>query len=530
MASFKHVKRLSRGPVVLAIWDGFGFSTRDLGNAPLHAKMPTWQSLLKHYPNTLLATNGRAVGLPPAQPGNSEAGHTVMGAGRIVESDVLRISRAIDDKSFFDNPALLKAAAHVLRENSTLHLAGLLTAERSGHASYKHIIALIDFAKKMKLPRVALHFFTDGRDARLYQALPLLQEIQKHLPPNFMVASLIGRFYAMDRNRFWERTELAYNLMVSGEGIVAPDPVTGLMEGYARGETDEFLMPTVIRNAKGRVTTIQDHDAVIFWNLRSDRARQMIKPFIIHNFEAREPGAFVRHDIRKDIFFVTLTEFGAELDHTIPAFPHRPIANTLVEELRYHKQLYVAESEKFSQVTYFFNGGNDRARFGEERIRIPSLRIARYSDRPEMRAPEITRRVVKALDDGYDFICVNYANADMVGHNGDYQAGIKACEALDQSLAVLWKKIKQKRATLLVVGDHGNIEQMLLAKGGVDTEHNPNPVPFLAAGEAASKMHLRRGDLSDVAPTVLKLLGLPKAPEMTGHSLLVSAWLKHLTR
>lgn len=513
-------RRLVKGPVVLAVWDGFGVSHKDLGNAVMHARMPNWASLNKQFPHTELAADGEAVGLPPGQPGNSEAGHATIGAGRPVESDLVRINRSIADRSFFDNPAFLQAAAHVIRHKSTLHLVGLLTNHRSGHASPKHLKALIEFAEGLGLPRVALHLITDGRDTHPFQALSLVEDLQKMLPKTFVIASIIGRFYAMDRNRFWERTELAYNLISRGEGVIAADPVHALTEAYARGEGDEFLLPTVMCRNNACVAPLMDHDAMIFWNLRSDRARQLIKPFVMREFEAREPGAFRRHVFRKDVWFVSMTEFGTDLDHVVPAFPHRQIPNTLVEVLRYDKQLYAAESEKFSQVTYFFNGGSDRPRFGEERIRVPSPRVAKYDDKPRMSAHELTSRVIAALDGQPDFVLVNYANADMVGHSGNFEAGIAACEALDDNLGRLWKKVSAAHGMLLVTGDHGNIEQMHLAHGGSDTEHNPNPVPLLAAGAAAKGRMLHGGTLADIAPTVLHLLGLAKPKEMTGHQLL----------
>lgn len=508
------------GPVVLVVWDGFGLSDKDLGNAARHAHMPHWQTLRKTYPKTELRADGTDVGLPANQPGNSEVGHATIGAGRIVESDLLRINESIENGTFFDNPALLQAAAHVIREKSTLHLAGLLTNHRSGHASPKHLKALIKFAKDLRLSRVALHLFTDGRDTHPYQAVTLVEELKKELPPEFVIASLVGRFYAMDRNRFWERTELAYHLIVSGEGVVAEDPLRALADSYTRGDSDEFLLPTVLCQNNTCVAPVMDNDAIVFWNLRSDRARQMIKPFVMRDFETREPGAFERKAVRKNLLVVSLTEFGTDLDHVLPAFPARQTSDTLVEILRYHKQLYAAESEKFSQVTYFFNGGYDRPRFGEERLKVPSRRIARYNQRPRMSADELTKRLVAALDASYDFVLVNYANADMVGHTGDFEAGVRACEALDDCLGALWKKIRSKRGTLLVTSDHGNIERMLLPHGGMDTEHNPDPVPFLVAGTASHGKRLRHGSLRDVAPTVLALMGIPKPKTMTGHNLL----------
>jgi 2,3-bisphosphoglycerate-independent phosphoglycerate mutase len=432
----------------------------------------------------------------------------------------LRIHRAIDDRSFFDNAGLLQAAAHVIREKSTLHLMGLLTNHRSGHASPKHLKALVKFAEGLRLPRVALHLFTDGRDTHPFQAIQLVEELRASLPKHFVIASLIGRFYAMDRNRFWERTKLAYNLIVNGEGVMAEDPVRALTEAYGRGEGDEFLLPTVLCHNGTCVAPVHDGDALVFWNLRSDRARQLVKPFVMKEFESRESGAFHRHAVRKRLLLVTLTEFGTDLDHVVPAFPQHPVNGTLVEALRSHRQLYAAESEKFSQVTYFLNGGSDRSRFGEDRLRVPSKHVAKYNTQPRMSADELTNKLLKALQKPYDCIVANFANADMVAHTGDLHAGIKACEALDQCLGKLWKAVQAKCGVLLLTSDHGNIEQMFLRAGGPDTEHNPHPVPLLLAGSVVRGRRLRRGTLADVAPTMLRLLGVDVPEEMTGRNLL----------
>jgi len=513
--------RSFKGPLVLLIWDGFGESPVKAGNAELLARMPTWRKLIATFPKTQLAADGEAVGLPPGQTGNSEAGHETIGAGRAVESDQVLIDRDIRLHRFENNPALLQVAAHCIRHKSTLHLMGLLTNGKSGHASPKHVKALIKFAVGMRLPRITLHLFTDGRDTPPFHAAHLVSELEKQLPPHVRIASIMGRFYAMDRNKFWERTALAYGALVGGQGAIANSPIQAVTQAYNRGESDEFITPTVICREGGCVTPIADHDGVIFWNLRTDRARQLTKPFVMRDFETKEPHSFRRPAVRKDLCFVTLTEFGKDLDSVIAAYPHREIPGTIVEALRSHRQLYAAESEKFSQVTYFLNGGSDRPRYGEDRIRVPSLRIAHYDQAPKMRAPELARRLVAALDGDYDFILANFANADMVGHTGNLTAGIEACEALDAALAVIWDKVQRKHGALIVTSDHGNIEQMLSPHGGADTEHNPNPVPFLLACKQTRGRRLRRGTLADVAPTALKLMGIDKPKEMTGRSLII---------
>ncbi len=514
------MKPHSRGPVVLVIWDGFGIRKQALHNPPLLAKMPTWHALQRAFPNTLLKADGEDVGLPKGQIGNSEAGHATIGAGRPVLSDQVVIDRAIANHSFENNPALLQAAAHCIRRKSTLHLMGLLTSTKSGHASPRHVKALINFARGLKVPRIALHLFTDGRDTSPFHALVLLRELEKQLSSNMVIGSLMGRFYAMDRNRNWERTALAYEALVHGRGIVAESAEQAITQAYNRGESDEFILPTIICKNKTCVAPVLDHDAVVFWNLRSDRARQLAKPFVMQDFIARESVAWQHHVVRRDLQFVTLTEFESDLDSIKPAFPHREIQGTLVEALRYHRQLYAAESEKFSQMTYFFDGGYDRPRFNEDRLRVPSLNVARFDERPEMRAHELAQRFCAALDDHYDFAAVNFANADMVGHTGNEPAAIRACEVLDEALALVWKKVKDLKGTLLVTSDHGNVEIIRALHGGPDTEHNPDPVPFLVAGNAVHGKKLRRGTLADVAPTILRLLDIEKPKEMTGRGLI----------
>lgn len=504
---------------MVVVWDGFGLSDKVAGNPTKVAQMPVWKSLNQAYPHSELDADGECVGLPPNQPGNSEAGHATIGAGRPVMSDQVVIDRAIEDKSFFDNPALLQAAAHCIRKKSSLHLMGLLTNNKSGHASPKHVKALIEFAKGMKLPRIALHVFTDGRDTSPFHAIHLLSDLETHLTPTIPIATVAGRFYAMDRNKYWERTLLAYDAIAAGRGVAAESASRAVTQAYNRGESDEFILPTVICRDHACIAPVMDHDAVVFWNLRSDRARQLTKPFVMSDFEEKEPTAGKRHAVRKDLCFVTLTEFGKDLDDVIPAYPHREVDGTIVEALRYHRQLYAAESEKFSQVTYFLNGGFDRPRFNEARIRIPSPRIARYDDRPELHAKELAAKVAEALGD-VDFALVNFANADLIGHTGNERAGVKACEALDRTLGTVWERVKTLDGTLIVTADHGNIEEMRDPHGGAETVHDPNPVPFLVAGRASRGKSLRRGTLADVAPTALRLLGIQKPKEMKGRCLL----------
>ncbi|MFA6407058.1 MAG: 2,3-bisphosphoglycerate-independent phosphoglycerate mutase [Patescibacteria group bacterium] len=518
--SKKSKKHLCQGPAVLLIWDGFGISKSNVGNAVKAAKMSVWQKLWADYPHCLLKSDGEAVGLPQGETGNSEVGHTTIGAGRAVESDKVRINQAIQTGNFENNPAFVKAALHALRHRSTLHLMGLLTNHQSGHADFGHIVALVNFAKRLNLPKVALHLFTDGRDTAPFHAAKLVMDLEKHLSPQMKIATIIGRFYAMDRDHNWQRTSLAYDAMTKGMGLAADSAVKAIEQAYGRGESDEFIVPTVIVPPGEKPLTIEDKDAVIFWNLRSDRARQMIKPFIQHDFEDHNARAFRRRKVYHDLYFATMTEFGKQIDGAVAAFPHQGISGTIVEALRSNRQIYISESEKYSQVTYFLNGGSDAPRFGEERIRIPSIRTATFENYPRMRAKEISHEVIKAIRQKFDFICANFANADMVGHTGNYVATIKACEELDDPLAKIWSVVQKGKGHLFVVADHGNAEQLFGPHGERDTHHNANLVPFLAAGPLKSRK-MKNGTLADVAPTILKALCVSMPDEMKGRDLIV---------
>ncbi len=516
-------RRSGKPPIVLLIWDGFGMSKRKEGNATALAKMPTWRKLWNENPHTALEADGEAVGLPKGQVGNSEAGHTTIGAGRPVETDVVRINKEIRKRTFQDNPALRRAVAHVKREHSTLHMMGLLTNRSSGHSYPEHLYALLRFCETLRVPRVVLHLFTDGRDTPPHFAQKLIADLEKRLPKNVTIGSIVGRYYAMDRNRFWERTERAYDALVLGKGLRAASAMDAVNRAYNRGESDEFIQPTLIKQPNAKPQCVRDNDAVIFWNLRSDRARQLTKPFVLKCFETCEAlPTFKRKAVRKNLFFVTLTEFGAELDDVVAAFTSRGITGTLVEALRSEAQYYISESEKFVHVTYFLNGGYDHVRFGEHRIQIPTHRVQRYDEKPEMRAKEIGRGVIRALEHGGDFICANFANADMVGHTGNLPATIRACEALDDALADIWKAVQKACATLIVTADHGNAEALTAPDGSPDTEHNPDPVPFCIAGHGIpSRLRLRaNGALADIAPTILGLLKIEPPEQMTGRTLI----------
>ncbi|MFZ6015842.1 MAG: 2,3-bisphosphoglycerate-independent phosphoglycerate mutase [Patescibacteria group bacterium] len=519
MSAKKSVKNNNNHPVVLVILDGFGISKRKQGNAVLNAHMPVFKDLWKKYPHTELKADGSSVGLPKGEAGNSEAGHQTIGAGRIVESDKVIIDKTIANKSFFQNQAFQKAADHVKKNNSTLHLMGLLTNSQSAHASMNHVFALIKQAQKLKIKKVNLHLFTDGRDTPPYHALKLLVELERQLPKQYRIASVCGRFYAMDRNRNWKRTELAYNAIVLGMGAIAQDATEAIESAYERGESDEYIIPTIIPK-NSHSPHIHDNDAVIFWNLRSDRARQLCKPFIQKDFEKRNKKTFKRDKILKNLLFVTLTEFGKQIDGAIAAYPHHEITETIVEALRSKKQIYIAESEKYAHVTYFFNGGFDDPRFGEKRIRIPSYHVNSFADVPQMRAMEIKDEVVKSVKKGYDFICANIANPDMVAHTGSYKATVKACEFTDKVIKGIWREVSKKKGTLIIIADHGNAEEVFAKNGEIDTHHNANPVPCIIARPGIGKKKIRSGSLADIAPTVLKIMHMEVPKVMSGKSLL----------
>ena len=512
-------------PVVLAICDGWGSAPAGLqGNAVLMANTPHVMSLWENYPHTELFAHGQHVGLPPKQPGNSEAGHMNLGAGRIVTQDAVYISEAIADGTFFKNTAFIETIKHVEKYGTDIHLMGMLSSGRSAHASPDHLYGLLELCRQHKVKNVWLHLFTDGRDGPRFAAPAQLHELHDRTRANERVASIMGRFYAMDRGKTWERVELAYNCIVNGEGLTAPDAESGLLQAYNRGETDEFVIPTVIVGKDNMpLATVKDNDGVIFFNLRSDRARELAKAFLQNEFEKENPHAFKRKRVAHNIRVTAMTDFGPDLPHIFTAFPSRTIHKALPEVVDGRKQLYVAESEKFSHITYFFNGGVAETRHGEERIRIPSLKIPRYDMAPEMRAHEITDTVIEKLQRGaYQFIALNYANADMVAHTGNLVAAIQAVEVLDECIGRLWKAVQDAGGYLIFTADHGNVEEMVdVATGGVNTEHSTYPVPFIVAGpDIKGFRELPRGVLADVAPTILQLMGIRTPDEMTGRSLL----------
>jgi len=516
---------LAQWPLVLVVFDGLGIAPPGPGNAVTIARTPTLDQMMKSFPFTTLHASGTAVGLPARQEGNSEAGHMNIGAGRIVLQDSVRISRSINDGSFFKNAAFTAAVQHIRQYNSHLHLMGLLTAQQSAHADPDHLLALLALTRYHRLRNVFLHLFTDGRDSPPQAALRLLRTLSSGLKKNEHIVTIIGRFYAMDRKRMWVRTKQAYQAMTMGEGRLSRDPEQAILEAYERGEADEFISPTIIGSKAKR--RISDNDAVIFFNLRSDRARQLTKFFVQKNLKknyspVKSTAALVRRRL-KNLLFVAMTDFGPDLETVFTAFPSNDIYHTLPVVLRQQRQLYIAESEKFAHVSYFFNGGFDRPIVGEDRQLIPSPDVMSYDKSPAMSSPEIARRVIEDVKhERHQVVVVNLANPDMVGHTGNMKAAVTAIEIVDQCVGTMWAAVRAAGGIMIITADHGNAEQMLTADGkNVQTEHTTNPVPFLIVTPKALPIKLRAGGrLADVGPTILQLFSIPQPIAMTGRTLI----------
>ncbi|NLG87561.1 MAG: 2,3-bisphosphoglycerate-independent phosphoglycerate mutase [Firmicutes bacterium] len=505
-------------PVVLIIMDGWGCAPNGPGNALAQAKTPHLTSYWHCYPHTLLAAAGEDVGLPEGQMGNSEVGHLNLGAGRVVYQDFTRINRAIREGDFFTNPVLLEAVNKA--RGHKLHLMGLVS-DGGVHSHMDHLYALLQLAAKNGLNQVFVHAFLDGRDvppasARAY--LSALETKMKELNVG-QIATVSGRYYAMDRDQRWERTALAYRALVNAEGELAPSADSAVEQAYERGETDEFVRPTVVQTADGQpVATVNDGDVIIFFNFRPDRARQITRALVDTDF-----ASFDRGISKPQVHFTCLTEY----DETIVApvaFPPERLTNTLGQYLSSQglKQLRIAETEKYAHVTFFFNGGEEKPFPGEERRLIPSPKVATYDLKPEMSAYEIAAAVVEELcQQKFDVVILNFANADMVGHTGDIAATIKAATAVDDCLGQVVPAVLAQKGVALITADHGNGEEMLDENGEPHTAHSCNKVPFIMVAEQAIGWQVCPGRLADVAPTILDLLDLPKPKEMTGKSLLV---------
>ncbi|HSM37845.1 MAG TPA: 2,3-bisphosphoglycerate-independent phosphoglycerate mutase [Candidatus Limnocylindrales bacterium] len=503
-------------PVILCVLDGFGLNDDPSRNALLAARMPAWRQLTSTWPCCQLAASGEDVGLPPGQMGNSEVGHLNLGAGFPVLQDLPRITGAVESGEFERNAILRLAADHAVERGTTLHLLGLI-GPGGIHAVDEHIVAMAELARDAGLPpeRVALHAFTDGRDTPPRSASEFIPALVARLDGIAHVATVSGRFYAMDRDRRWERTQLAWEAIVHGEGVRAASAREAVEAAHARDESDEFIKPTVIDGYRG----MHDGDAAVHLNFRADRARQLTRALALDGFDdfdrGRRPAA---------LRVATLTEYQAPDELPVPvAFPPEEIDSLPAYLSRLGmRQLHLAETEKYAHVTYFFNGGKEDELPGEDRVLVPSRRdVPTYDLAPEMSAPEITDRLVDAIGSGtYDFIVVNYANPDMVGHTGVWDAAVQAAEVVDGCLARVADATLAAGGALLITADHGNIEEMRDEAGNPQTKHTTSPVPMVLVNVASRGSRLRDGRLADVAPTICQLMGVEPGPEMTGRSLI----------
>lgn len=515
-------------PFILIILDGFGVAPSGPGNAVKLAKMPYLNELFAKYPYTQLKAHGEYVGLFKGTDGNSEAGHMNLGAGRLVQQDLTVISKMIKDGTFFKNTALKQAIENVKKNKANLHLMGLLTGTESAHAHPAHLDALLELTRQYKLKHIYFHLFTDGRDSPPYDGYKYLHNFLKKLNPQHEhVATIMGRFYAMDRKKAWSRTELAYNTLTLGSKRQAPTALAAIDEAYARGESDEFIKPTTIYEQDKMLPRIKNHDSVIFFNARSDRARQLTKAFVQEDFNSLNPHSFKRKKRIKDILFVALTDFGPDLPNILTVYPSPDLKHTLPMELGDLRQLYIAETDKYGHLTYFFNGGYSQPVAGENRILVNSQDVTSYDQTPKMSAGSITDIVVKNIQqEVYDFIAINFANPDMIGHTGNLTAAIKGLEYLDTCLKkIINLVVNDKRGTVVITADHGNVEEMInMENGKIDTQHSIFPVPFCIIGPASQvkNMKLKSGGiLADVAPTILNLMHRNKPQDMTGKSLII---------
>lgn len=518
---------MSYKPVILIVLDGWGLGNETKGNAIAAAKLPTIEKLNQFYPHTALQASGISVGLPWGEVGNSEVGHITLGAGKILYQSMPRITMAVQNGEFFSNPAFLKAIDSAKKNNGAVHLMGLV-GKGGVHSYIDHVYALLQMMHDQKMEKVFFHIFTDGRDSSPTSAVESIMELQKRMRLSKLgkVATICGRYFAMDRNNNWERTKKAYDLLIKGDGQKIADPIQYLQESYTKKIYDEYIEPAVVVENDQPIGVIKEGDSVIFFNFREDRARQITEAFVIPSF-----SKFKREQV-KNIDFVTMTQYEPDLPVSI-AFPPEKAKEQIGHILSQNKlkQLRIAETEKFAHVTYFFNGGVEDPYPLEDRVIIPSVATDSFDKKPEMSAQKITDHVLEVVSQNkYDFILINYANADIVGHTGNEAATIKAVEKVDDCLRQLIPPVLAKNGCLLITADHGNAEELKNnATGEVDTEHSINPVPLWLvtsenhrkeAQKKSSKNIESGGLLSDIAPTVLELLGLPKSEEMTGESLL----------
>ena len=511
---------MSRKPVVLMILDGYGLNERHDGNAVYEAQTPVMDRLMKEYPFVKGNASGLSVGLPDGQMGNSEVGHLNMGAGRIVYQELTRITKSIEDGDFFENPEFLAAVENCKNHDSALHLYGLVS-DGGVHSHITHIYGLLELAKRNGLTKVFVHCFLDGRDTPPSSGKEFVAELEEKMKELGVgrVASVMGRYYAMDRDNRWDRVKLAYDALTKGEGNRGESATGLIQESYDNGKTDEFVLPAVVTENGAPVGLIREHDSVIFFNFRPDRAREITRAFCDDSFSGFE------REKRMELTYVCFTDYDETIPNKLVAFKKETISNTFGEFLAAHgkKQARIAETEKYAHVTFFFNGGVEEPNPGEDRILVKSPKVPTYDMQPEMSAPQVCEKLVEAIHSGkYDVIIVNFANPDMVGHTGVEAAAVKAIEAVDACVGKTVEAILEENGVLFICADHGNAEQLIdYATGEPFTAHTTNPVPFILVN-AGEGYGLREGGcLADIAPALVQLMGKEQPDEMTGRSLLV---------
>jgi 2,3-bisphosphoglycerate-independent phosphoglycerate mutase len=506
---------MKRRLVSLIILDGYGKSDKTAGNAVKAAKTPNMDKYLAENPNGILRCSGMDVGLPDGQMGNSEVGHTNIGAGRIVYQELTRITKSIQDGDFFENEALLKAVESCKKNDSAFHVIGLIS-DGGVHSHNTHLYALLEFAKRNNLEKVYVHCLLDGRDVPPTSGAGYVEELEEKIKEIGIgkIATVMGRYYGMDRDNRWERVQKAYDAVVMGRGVLATSAVDAIKASYEQGVTDEFVVPVVVaENAQ-----VSKNDSVVFFNFRPDRARELTRAIVDPDFTGfeREKGFF-------ETYYVCFTQYDATMPNVDVAFKPTSLDSTFGEYIskKGYKQLRIAETEKYAHVTFFFNGGVETVYEGEDRVLIPSPKVATYDMKPEMSAYEVADECVKRIDSGkYDVIILNFANCDMVGHTGVVEAAIKAVEAVDECLGKVVDAVLRQGGVALVTADHGNAEQMIADDGSVQTAHSTNVVPLVLIGEKGVWLK-ESGRLADLAPTMLDIMGLEIPKEMTGTSLLV---------
>jgi 2,3-bisphosphoglycerate-independent phosphoglycerate mutase len=512
---------MAKDLTALIVLDGFGLSSIEEGNAILKAKKPNFDRYWSEYPHVPIHASGLDVGLPEGQMGNSEVGHLNLGAGRIVYQDFTRISKSIQEGSFFENKAFLEAVKNVKKHKSKLHLMGLVS-DGGVHSHQEHLYALLELAKEQALSEVYIHCFMDGRDTPPTSGKSFIDALEQKIRQIGIgkIATVSGRYYAMDREKRWERTKKAYDAMVLGEGVTAESALKAMDQSYNAKETDEFVRPTVIIENGDPVATISSNDSVIFFNFRPDRARQLTRSFIESDFNdfERKRGYF-------PVLFVSATQYDETFTNIHIAYEPQSLDNTFGEYISGlgKKQLRIAEYTKYAHVTYFFNGGVEEVNEGEDRILIPSADVATFDQKPSMSAFEVTDEVIKRISSGvYDVIILNYANCDMVGHTGIMDAAVEAVEAVDKCLGRTVEAIRAAGGRVIVTADHGNADQMIdYVTKEPFTAHTVNTVPFILIDDTRKNVDLREdGRLADVAPTLLEMMGLEKPVEMTGKSII----------